>query len=181
MHGVIHIELKRYLTKKHGASAWEAALQEAGLAGRTYDSTHAYPDEETGALVCAAAKVASMSRPALLEAFGEFIAPALLAFFPRLIDPAWKTLDLIVNTEGTIHTVVRTAKAGALPPELKASRIGPREVQVDYSSRRGMCGLAKGIIKGVARHYQEEVEIQETQCMSQGAQSCILMVRIPAS
>jgi predicted hydrocarbon binding protein len=56
------------------------------------------------------------------------------------------------------------------------------EVQIIYSSSRQLCSVAKGIIKGVARHYGETVHITEDACMLRGDQFCALRVtRMPAN
>jgi len=49
-------------------------------------------------------------------------------------------------------------------------------VVITYTSPRKMCAVAKGIIRGVAAHYQEQVTVDEPQCMLRGDAACVLHV-----
>jgi hypothetical protein len=100
--------------------------------------------------------------------------------YRSLVDPSWKTLDFLERTEETIHRVVRLKNAGAEPPELKVSRTAPNEVLITYASARRMCGVAKGIARGVARHYNETITITESACMLRGHPKCLISVRTTA-
>jgi predicted hydrocarbon binding protein len=116
----------------------------------------------------------------LLEGFGEFITPKLFSMYRTVISKEWRTLDLVENTESVIHTVVRSR--GGTPPVLSVERKDATELVVSYGSKRKLCALARGIIRGIAKHYGERVTIAEPQCMHTGAKSCRLEVKLlPAS
>ena len=178
MHGVIFAELKKFADAALGKAAWPALLKEAGLEYRTYVTGDTYPDAEVAALVTVAAKQANRPVPALLEDFGEFIVPDLVAIYGPFIKPRWKALDLLEHTEESIHKAVRLRDPGALPPELKCTRVSPTEVRIVYSSGRKMCGVAKGIVKGVAKHYRENIALVESSCMLRGDPACTITVRL---
>jgi predicted Ser/Thr protein kinase len=176
MHGLIFLQFQRFTNKHGGASAWESLLLDARLAIKPYSPTRIYPDEEMLALVDAASRYFDMSAGAVLEAFGEFVAPELIRLYGRLIDPKWRTLDLIENTEKLIHTAVRVGNPGAQPPVLHCVRSTPDELQIVYSSDRQLCGFAKGIVKGVAAHFGETVRITDDACMLRGDPFCAMQV-----
>lgn len=161
MHGIIHTELKKYIETRYSPSTWKACLETAGLRGKVYLAISAYPDEEAMALVTAAAKLSRMPVEYLLEEFGEFIAPNLLNMYRSLIRPEWKTIQMLLHTEEVIHRVVRINNPGAQPPKLHFEQAGPKELKFYYNSPRRMAGVAKGIIKGIAKHYGEKVLIRE--------------------
>jgi heme-NO-binding protein len=77
-------------------------------------------------------------------------------------------------------SVVRLRNQGAAPPQLRFRRVGPAEVHLSYNSNRKMCAVARGIIRGVAKHFEESVTIVESACMHQGAPSCELSIRLAA-
>jgi hypothetical protein len=60
---------------------------------------------------------------------------------------------------------------------LRVSRRTADEVLVIYASQRRMCGVAKGIARGLGDHYGERIEIAEESCMLTGASSCSIAVR----
>lgn len=161
MHGIIHVELKKYVETKFGPSVWTSVLNDAGLSGKLYLPISSYPDEEVVALVNSAARLTHKPADDLLEDFGQFITPTLLDMYRSLIRPEWKTLELLLHTEETIHRVVRLRNPGAHPPQLRFETTGPNTLKFTYTSPRRMSAVAKGIIKGVAKHYREAVTIQE--------------------
>ena len=173
MHGIIHSELKEYVETKHGSDAWNAILVEAGLEHKMYLPISAYPDEEASAIVGAASKLTKTPAEEILEDFGNFIAPKLIVMYQSLIEPKWKTMELLLNTEETIHRVVRLKNADANPPQLQFEKTGAKELKFNYDSPRRMSAVAKGIKKGVAQHYDETVEIQEKK-LADGAREMII-------
>src|SRR5262245_15775744 len=176
MHGLIILEFRRFAQKQARISDWESLLREAQLPTKSYSPARVYPDEEVWALVGAASRLLNVSVGAALEAFGEFVAPELIRLYGKLIEPEWKTLDLIENTEKLIHTAVRVGKPGAKPPVLNCVRSTRDELQILYSSDRQLCSVAKGIVKGVARHYGETVHVTDDACMLRGDPFCALQV-----
>ncbi len=178
MHGIIFLELEKYVVTKFGDDTWSKLLQETGLKGKVYWIGQIYPDEEVVALVSIAAKITRSSVAAILEDFGEFIAPNLVKIYMAFIVPTWKTVDLLENAEETIHKVVRMKLPGADPAILKTSRPNQDEVIIIYDSPRKMCGVAKGIARGVAKYYGESITINEPKCMLLGSPSCEIRVRL---
>jgi len=169
-------ELKRFVVEKLGPEAWNTLLVQAGLEGRTYLPRATYPDTEAVALVTAASKVTGRPAGDILEDFGLFISGDLLAMYSAHLDPSWDALDVIEHTEETVHRVVRMKTPGAAPPGLRSQRPSKDEVIVFYDSGRHMCGLAKGIVRGIAAHYKEEVQVREPTCMLSGAPRCEIHV-----
>lgn len=174
MHGIVFTELKRYAETKHGSGTWEALKGKAGLNGKEYEPFEHYPDQEVVALVQAASAATGIAPSGVLEDFGEFVAPGLLAMYSNLILPKWRTIDIIHETEGTIHAIVRQRDSQAQPPKLNTRRVSPDEVILTYDSPRKMCALAKGIGRGLAKHFDETISIDESQCMHNGASSCVM-------
>lgn len=180
MHGLIFAELKKYVEHKFNAETWETLLEKAGLKHNMYLASTVYPDQHALALVATASQMTGLDANAILEDFGEFIAPDLMKQYEFLVKPEWTLLDFLQNTEETIHKVVRFHK-GAAPPKLTAHRSSPEELVISYSSARKMCALLKGIVKGAAKHYSQAVTIKETNCMLRGDPACVVAIRVAAA
>lgn len=177
MHGKIFVELKKFVDTKFGGDTWSKLLADAGIGNKMYMPITEYPDQEAAAIVGAASRATGKSATEIMESFGEFIAPALLDMYRTLIQPEWRTLDVIEHTEDHIHQVVRVKNPGAKPPKLKATRLSPDEVKLVYTSQRKMCAVARGIGKGVAAHYNESITITEPACMLRGSSQCEISFR----
>jgi predicted hydrocarbon binding protein len=175
MHGIIFQELRRYATARIGEKGWDTLLQQANLPKNVYLAFKSYPDEEAVALVTAASRLTGKPARAILEDFGEFIAPNLLRGYRALIQTHWSVLDVIEHVE-RIHERVRNDLL-AMPPFLACRRVDADMVQVTYISKRRLCGVGIGVIRGIGNEMKEPVEVRERQCMLQGASKCEFEVR----
>jgi predicted hydrocarbon binding protein len=180
MHGLIFAELKKYVQARFDDKTWDILLEKAGLKGNMYLASTVYPDSDILALVNTACQMTGLAAKAVLEDFGEFIAPDLVAQYSFLIKPEWTLLDFLANTEETIHKVVRFNR-GVTPPRLSVTRPADDKVVISYDSARKMCALLKGIVKGAAKLYKEDVSILESRCMLQGDPVCVVTVQVAAA
>ncbi|HET6573653.1 MAG TPA: protein kinase, partial [Fimbriiglobus sp.] len=181
MHGLIFLYLQQFARKKSGEPAWQDWLRGAGLSRISFSPVLDYPDSVAVALIESAGTALGQPTQTVLEQFGEFLAPEFLRLYSSLIHPEWKTIEVIANTEELIHATVRMRNPGARPPMLQCLRTGDDEIRVVYSSPLRMCGLARGIVRGMARHFAETVEVQDEACMLRGDPFCSLLVqRTPA-
>lgn len=174
MHGIIFAELKKYVVARMGTKAWNDLLQAANMPDTVFLPNQVYDDATAIQLVTTASQLTGKSTADILEDFGEFIAPDLLSMYRTQLDPSWGTLDIIANTEAIVHRTVRVANPGAQPPALQATREGPDKLRLIYTSRRQMCGVAKGIARGIAREHKERIRISEPECMLKGGARCDL-------
>ena len=177
MHGIIHLELEKFVVAGFGRPAWEKLLEKTGLTNRIYTPVQTYPDEDIVQIVTAAVEMTGKSQTDILEAFGEHVVPTYLHVYGALLDSEWKTLDVIEHTEETIHRVVRMRQPGAAPPRLQVERKSPEEVVITYDSPRKLCAVARGIVRGIAKRYEERVVIGDRACMHKGDPKCVISVR----
>jgi hypothetical protein len=181
MLGVMFFQLQKYVQTRLDPSLWQRLFKEVGLSSKFYSPMLDYPDEEAVALIQAACQITDQSLDVFLENFGEALAPDFLALYKDLIRPEWKTLDVVMNAEETIHAAVRKHNPHAKPPVLQCLRVGENEIQLIYSSSRKLCSLAKGLLKGLARHYGQEILLNEPACMHRGDPFCALEVSLRMS
>jgi predicted hydrocarbon binding protein len=182
MQGIMFVELSGFVEELLGPKAWKETLVEAGLEDRAYTLDAPGPDDEFLALAASAATRAGRPQQAILEMFGEFLAPHLLGGeLGALVDPDWDLFQFLECTEAAIHTVVRARDPDARPPKLRVVCPISDEILVLYESPRRLCSVAKGIIRGAARHYEQNIRISEPRCMLAGAKRCEITVRkVPA-
>jgi len=103
----------------------------------------------------------------VVEEFGIALVPGLLEVYGFLINPRWSFMDFLLNTENVVHRGVRLNAPTAQPPNLQAERAGRDSVVITYRSKRALCSLAKGIVRGAAAHYRVEITISsDSWCIS---------------
>lgn len=178
MNGIVFVQIGKFAQSQLGEQAWREVVRSAGVPSRLYYRVADYPDEEAFALLSALSTAVGEPLSVILESLGEFIVPDLMKMSRYWIKPEWKTLDLIANTEKTIHDTLRSEGSRTNPPRLQCRRSSPEQVIVTYDSPRKLCALAKGIIAGVAKHYGERVTIAEPTCMLKGEPACELVVNV---
>jgi hypothetical protein len=179
MHGLIVNQLREYIVATHGRETWDRMLEGVGIWSESAPNVERiYPDSAALALFDKAVQATGMPIEVVLEDFGRFLAPILLRLYPALVQPGWRTLDVIERTEDRIHTVVRMRDPDAAPPYLKTRRVSPTEVQILYTSPRRLCWLAEGIARGLAKHYRETIEITQPECMHAGGVRCLISARL---
>jgi len=181
MHGIIFTALKKYVRTRLGDEAWTNLRTAAGLGDRMYFSVQAYPDEEMSALIQTVAHLSGITERQLLEDFGKSLAPEFLTIYKPLMQPDWRTLDLLEHLETRIHPAARTNNPGAAPPLLRVERESRDRVVIWYQSERRWCAFGRGLIHGVAGYFGEQVTVTEPACMHNGAESCHLVVVGPES
>jgi hypothetical protein len=179
MHGILFKELQRYVSKKFGLVTWCELLKSSDLDKKLYLPTQIYPDEEINALLSSVSVSCGRPLTAVLEDFGEFLLPNLLQVYGNMVQPHWRTLDLLERTENTVHRAVRYIDDRAAPPRLVCTRVSADQVVIDYSSRRNMSRLGVGIIRGISRHFEEDITIQEMYSTNaEGLSHCQLTVTL---
>lgn len=178
MHGLIFFYIQKFADQLASGTIAHAGLRSTVVSSTAhYLPSGVYDDHEAVSLLQSMADDAGTPLPDLLARFGDFLAPHLVKVAGPLIDPRWRTLDLIEHTEAIIHSMVRTAKPGAEPPVLETVRVAPDELHLVYSSRRRLCPMAGGLMQGLARHFGETLAVEETSCMLRGDAFCAFTVR----
>lgn len=176
MQGVILDELEKYIGRELGDSglARMRALTGRDESGYRFDAS--YPDEEVHLIVRGVAEATGRPPELILEQFAEAMVPGLLAVYGFLVNPRWSFLEFLVNTENVIHKGVKLTSPHAKPPAIEAARVGPEAVAITYRSKRHLCAVAKGILRGAAAHYGVGVTITEGTCMLRGDSECVITV-----
>ncbi len=178
MLGVIFNLLENYAEEKVGEGTWKALLDGSGIGPKEYKTTEYYPDDEAVKLVVAAHEATGISVDAILEDFGEYIVPDLVRTYSAFLGKDWNTLDLLENVQKQIHNMLTIKNPNAKPPNIQCRRPASNYVIISYQSDRKMCSLAKGIIKGAAKIYEDDITINETQCVNKGDSKCVIEVSL---
>ena len=177
MHGTIFSLLKRYVQTQYDHSTWLKLVEASGLDSHDFSHKEVYPDEHLYALVGQAAEMTGLSAGELHEKFGEYLVPDLMYMYQKYVDPNWRTLEMLENTEHTMHYQVRKEHPENAPPVLKVQRLNENELLIDYVSPRRMGGLAVGIVRGLAIYFDEADRIDVMPTTSEDGEHVQIHVR----
>ena len=172
MHGSVCCIVKKFVDVAHGEAAWSAILERSGHTGLVLSPIANYPDEAVLEILTAACGLLDCERDELLVQIGRYAAGELVAIASNMIHPDWKSFELLANVESLIHRTVRIKSAGAEPARIQAFRLDDSTLQVVYSSRRGLCALADGILRGLGPVFDESIDVQHVTCVNRGDPFC---------
>jgi hypothetical protein len=162
MHGSIFVLLKRFVENAYDYSTWIKLLQATDLESSSYQMHEMYPTRELFVIVNKASEITGIPAYDLMEQFGEFLVPDLLLIYNKYIQPEWRTYDMLLHTESSMHHAVKKQDERTNPPMLLVTKKGSKQLIVDYYSKRRMAGVAVGIIKGIAKYYNEGDKVKVT-------------------
>ncbi len=179
MHGLFFFFIQKFAESRAASASAEASrtLQSRIERSATYLPDGSCPDEEAAGLFEAVSTTLAEPLDQTYAQFGEYVAPHLMRVAGPLVDPSWRTLDVVEHADELIRSMAHEQQVYSDPPTHEAVRIGPSEIHLIYCSRRKMCAVAAGIMRGVAKHFGEELTIEESACMHHGHPFCSFVVR----
>ncbi len=155
VHGSIFFLLKKYVKYSYSEEMWLQLNREANIDESKYEITKNYPISDILAIIARASVHTGYTGNELQEMFGQYLVPDLFKLYGSYLSPAWKTFDVLENTERVMHGAVRKLNSTATPPILNVMKVNNNVLIIDYFSERKMSCLALGIIKGIAKYYNE--------------------------
>jgi hypothetical protein len=179
MLGLIHNTLEAFAIERFGDEAWERVLDGATLQtpGGVYTSLGYYPDADLLALVGSACRVARVEPAVLLRDFGEYLLGQLAARYPAFFEQHAHPKAFLRSVDGRIHVEVRKLYPDVGLPAFEYEDPADDRLVMIYRSRRQLCSLAEGLIKGAIHHYGRDADVQQTACTAQGADACRFEIR----
>ncbi len=176
MHGFFFEELLKFVRTHWNLNTEKKLLSMSGLSHRHYTSKRYYADEEMVMLLLNLSKLVKMSVSDILHEFGEFIVPSYFKRYEKYFSQHSTLFDFLKAFEETTHRYVRAHTQGN-PPEIKFLGFEADNIAaISYFSERKLCDLAKGMLKGFASLYNEEIEVTERRCLLKGAPHCELVL-----
>lgn len=178
MHGLIFLAFEDFLGSRLGGEAWYQALRRAGLENAEYSPEQFYLDADAFALFSVAAEMLDLSREEMLQKFGHHLAPGLveMGLSTGLIHGQWKTMDILEHLNSDILSSFQNPQGNAQTPDIRTYRLKHGEVAIAYVSKRRLCPLLKGVLRGMGEVFKEPVAFKEPVCMLNNAPLCRLSV-----
>ena len=180
MQGIIFNALEEFVLENASMEVWNSILDENELAsGGSYTSGQSYDDKEIDALASTLCKKLDVTLATGLGLFGEFLFEFLLTRSAIEIRDYKTVQELLSELESVIHRDVKRIHPGAYTPLFEYVPSTSVAGILTYRSKRKLCMVAEGLVKGAAKHYQQEVKLDHTQCMHNmaDADECVWEVK----
>lgn len=173
MKGIIFNYLEEYITQKHGDEVWETLLEKCPMkSDKIFIGPGSYPDVDFLSILNLTSKTLKQSPDAFLFDFGENMFHYLARDYPNFLKDHNHPKQFLKTVEGIIHVEVRKLFKEATPPRFDYKDPAPEKLIIQYSSKRKMCHLMEGILKGVSIHFKTPIDFQQATCMHRGDETC---------
>lgn len=175
MKGIVFNLLQEIVVREHGDETWDALLDAAGLDG-VYTSLGSYPDADLLALVGAASEALSLPADDVVRWYGRNALPLLADRYPAFFAPHDDVRAFVLTLNEIIHPEVRKLYPGAETPDFAFDASDPDRLVMDYRSSRRLCAFAEGLLLGAGDHFDQHVEIAQSECMHRGDARCLIEI-----
>lgn len=170
MYGIVNKSIKELVVENYGKDAWEKIKEKSGIHVDLFLSNEAYPDTDTYNLAAAASEVLNLSLKDLLIAFGEYwVLKTGPQNYGALMMSGGFTLKEFLMNLPNFHSRVMLIFPNLTPPEFVVSDVEERSLRLHYySQRQGLQDFVYGLIRGLGKMYNAEVNITLLHSRSNG-------------
>jgi hypothetical protein len=177
MKGIILNLVEDVVRREHGDDYWDEVVDESGLAA-SYTSLGTYPDHEVEALARVVAEREGTTAPEVIRHVGREGMAVLADRYPAFFEPHLGLRTFLLSLNSVVHPEVRRLYPGAVIPEFEHRFPEPHVIELVYTSARGRCDLAEGLVLGAAAHYGETVVVSQPVCVHRGGDGCVIRVEL---
>lgn len=167
MKGVIADAIACMVTEKFGRDTWRKILEEAGFRKfTTFLATQNVEEKDLQRLLETLCRVLGIDKQQAADAFGEYwVSCYAQRVYPAHFLGCRDARSFILKLD-SIHAKATEELEGARPPRFSYRWEGKNELVIEYRSPRGMIDFAVGLLKGVGKHFGEELKVTK---VSEGA------------
>ncbi len=131
----------------------------------------AYPDDITHRLVKAASTVLGLSPQKIMQAFGEYwVQYTAEEGYGELMDMSGDNLVEFLENLDNLHARVGISFPKLQPPSFECTDVKEESLNLHYhSTREGLAPMVMGLVKGLGKRFDTEVDITQIQSREAGA------------
>ena len=162
MYGLVNRAVEGLVTSRFGDAAWTTICERAGIEPGGFVAMDVYDDAVTYRLVDAASKTLDLPPEAVLEAFGEYwTIYTIEEGYGDLVSMMGSTLNEFLDNLDKMHERIGDAMPELVPPSFRREALDDgSSILHYYSEREGLAPMVIGLIKGLARRFDESIEIE---------------------
>ncbi len=177
MQGSIFTAFSDMVIEKMGMACWNELLEQTKPASQgIYTAGEQYKDAELIEMVKLLSKKTDIAINDLLTAFGEYMFEGLYQNSPADLSSLTNLKDFLLAIDSVIHSEVKRLHPSAYLPSFKYHSSDNGDLTLEYCSKRKLCHVAVGLIRGAAAKFSEKITISHPVCMHKGADHCELII-----
>lgn len=160
MKGVIVKCLSELVIEKFGEDKWEEALALSGLDKKSiFLATSDVDDAAALQVVGSVCKVLNISLAQAADAFGDYwVNVFALKIYAPYYRKATSAKEFLLNMD-KVHLETTKTIPNACPPRFEYKWKDDKTLIMKYISKRGLLDFLVGLIKGVGKHFKENLKV----------------------
>lgn len=160
MKGVIMVCLSRLVREKFGDDKWEEIMKRSGLdTHKRFIATEDVEDQSAMGMLQSTCQVLGITLEQAAEAFGDYwvnvYAPEVYGIYYKDVHSA---RDFLLKMD-EVHVKTTKTLANARPPRFEYQWEDDRTLIMTYKSHRGLIDVCIGLVKGVGKHFHEDLKV----------------------
>lgn len=177
MKGIVFNIFSDLVTDSFGLDTWDELIERTNPASDAiYTSADVYDDGELVAYVTELSAITGTAAPDLIRAFGVYTMHRFKTIHPEFME-GHSARSFLESVHDVIHVEVKKLHPDTILPSFEYIDGGENKLTMIYSSPRKLCHFAEGLIQGTAELFDEPIEMNQSQCMHEGADTCHLELR----
>lgn len=179
MYGMVLRAIEDMVVTGYGEDVWDRVKTKAGVDEEVFIGTEAYPDQQTYALVGAAAEVLHKPAAEILESFGVYwVVKTAQEGYGDMMAAGGRTLPEFLVNLPNFHSRVSMIFPHLSPPRFRCTDVTPRSVRMLYESHReGLAPFVVGLFKGLGQRFATPLTVEQVAQKSAGADHDEFIVR----
>ena len=171
MYGIVNRAIEELVIANYGEGKWQAIKKRSAVDVDFFVSSEPYDDDITYALANAVSEEMNISTHAVLESFGEWwILKTGKEKYGGLMQAGGKNLKEFLVNLPLFHNRIMLMYPKLTPPEFKVDNITDNSLWVHYySKRQGLQEFVRGLLIGLAKMYEVNVNIELLQSRNYGS------------
>jgi len=171
MYGIVNKSIEELIINHYGQQDWDAIRKKSGITVDFFLTNEAYDDSITYQLAMSAAEHLQITVSDVLVLFGEWwILHTCNLKYGAMMASGGSNLKEFLLHLPRFHDRAQLMYPKLAPPEFKVEEIRPGTMHVHYISHRpGLQEFVRGLLQGLAKLYETQVEIQLLTGRSQGS------------
>ncbi|MGV8837671.1 heme NO-binding domain-containing protein [Cellvibrio sp.] len=177
MKGIVFTEFMDMVEQRWGLEMVDDLIDATNPASNgAYTSVGTYDINELVGYVVELSRRLDAPVPALVKAFGVFLAGSFVKKFPIFFASARSTFDVLREVDRHIHVEVRKLYPDAELPVFSYRDVSADTLELIYESTRNLPDLAEGLIEGCAGHFNELLRIERSHVQMEPVPQVVFLI-----
>ena len=179
MNGLVNRAIEQLVVSMKGEAGWRGVCAHAGVAADGFVAVQSYDDDVTYRLVEAVSKRLDLPAEQVLEAFGMYwITYTADEGYGALMSSGGTNLREFLLNLDDLHGRVENLFPALRLPLFRVEDVSPTEYRLFYTSERaGLAPMVLGLVKGLAKRFDQAVEVLHVHAKARVDEDDIFSVR----